>query len=224
VRRGITSAASEDADTRPEGEPAADLKPAPARKPKPRHAVDSVVSAIGPKLRELRLQRGQSLQQLAERSGVSPAAIHKVERSGMVPTIATLMKLAVALNQPVSYLIEETLPEGPVLFIPAGTGRPVYTSRKGLKLSSITGPYGRFYIAGALGVAEPWATSGEVPMEHPGEELIYLLSGAFEVEIDGRTFRLKPGDTIHFRTDRPHRWRNPNAQPAKCIWMTQRPT
>ncbi len=224
MTREVPPPAAEEAGTLPEGEAAAGQRPVRARTPKARHAVDSVVNAIGPKLRELRLQRGQSLQQLAERSGVSPAAIHKVERSGMVPTIATLMKLAVALNQPVSYLIEEAIPEGPVLFIPAGTGRAVYTSRKGLKLSSITGPYGRFYIAGALGVIEPRATSGEVAMEHPGEELIYLLSGAFEVEIDGQTFRLRPGDAVHFRTDRPHRWRNPNAQPAKCIWMTQRPT
>ncbi|MDQ1489108.1 MAG: Helix-turn-helix domain, partial [Actinomycetota bacterium] len=38
-----------------------------------------IVSSIGPKLRDLRLQRGLSLQQLAERADVSAAAIHKIE-------------------------------------------------------------------------------------------------------------------------------------------------
>src|ERR1700730_10717824 len=41
--------------------------------------LDQIVSSIGPKLRELRLQQGLSLQQLAERAEVSAAAIHKIE-------------------------------------------------------------------------------------------------------------------------------------------------
>jgi len=199
-------------------------RPAASRRPRRRHVVDEVVGAIGPKIHELRLQRSLSLQQLAVRSGVSPAAIHKIERNGMVPTIATLMKLAVALNRPVSYLIEEALPEGPVLFTPAGSGRAVFTSRKGLSLTSISGPYGRFYVAGAMAAIEPHASSGDVAMEHPGEELIYLLQGDFEVEVGYETYRLRPGDAIHFRTDRPHRWRNPTAEPATAVWITQRPT
>jgi quercetin dioxygenase-like cupin family protein/ribosome-binding protein aMBF1 (putative translation factor) len=194
------------------------------RRPKPPHAVDNVVGAIGPKIRELRAQRGLSLQQLADRAEVSPAAIHKIEHNGMVPTIATLMKLAVALNRPVSFLIDEATPDGPVAFTPTATGRPVFTSKSGLTLTSITGPYGRFYLAGAAATFEPHASSGEAAMEHPGEELIYLLEGALEVEVAGETFRLRSGDAIHFRTDRPHRWRNPGARRARAVWMTQRPT
>ena len=53
-----------------------------------------IVSSIGPKLRELRIQRGMSLHQLAAQSDVSAAAIHKIERGGMVPTITTLLKIA----------------------------------------------------------------------------------------------------------------------------------
>ena len=66
--------------------------------------VDEVVSSIGPKVKELRNMRGYSLQQLSDRSEVSPAAIHKVEQGNMVPTITTLLKLAAALDRPVSYL------------------------------------------------------------------------------------------------------------------------
>ena len=47
-------------------------------------------------------------------------------------------------------------------------------------------------------------------MEHPGEELVFVLEGAFEMDVDGKTYPLRPGDALHFRTDRPHRWRNPS--------------
>jgi DNA-binding XRE family transcriptional regulator len=73
----------------------------------PPGGLEQIVSSIGPKLRELRVQRGLSLQQLADRADVSAAAIHKIERSGMVPTITTLLKIAGALNRPVSYFVNE---------------------------------------------------------------------------------------------------------------------
>ena len=57
------------------------------------------VASIGPRIRQLRQQKKMSLQQLAERSDVSAAAIHKIERNTMVPTITTLMKLSSALNR-----------------------------------------------------------------------------------------------------------------------------
>ena len=69
--------------------------------------VARVVSSIGPKVKALRLQNGYSLQALADRADVSAATIHKIEQSGMVPTITTLLKIAVAFEQPISHFVEE---------------------------------------------------------------------------------------------------------------------
>jgi transcriptional regulator with XRE-family HTH domain len=192
--------------------------------PAKRDDLGQIVQSIGPKIRRLRQLKGLSLQQLGERSDISAAAIHKIERNGMVPTITTLMKLAVALNRPLSYFVDEdTNTDSPVVFIGAGERRPVFTSKAGLELNSITGPYGRFFLAGASASIEPQAHSGAKAMEHPGEELVHLLEGKLEFEIDGETFSLSPGDSLHFRTDRPHRWRNPGRRPAKAVWMALRP-
>ena len=186
--------------------------------------LERIIGSLGPKIRELRQQKGLSLQQLAERSDVSAAAIHKLERGGMVPTIATLMKLATALNRPVSYFVdEESVVERPVVFTAAHQRRPVYTSKAGLELRSITGAYGRFFMAGAAARVNPHADSGPRPMEHPGEELVYLVSGTLEFAVDGVSYRLGPGDALHFRTDRPHTWRNPSGEPAEAVWMALRP-
>jgi transcriptional regulator with XRE-family HTH domain len=187
-------------------------------------SLDEIVTSIGPKLRELRLQRGLSLQQLADRADVSAAAIHKIERSGMVPTITTLLKLAAALNRPVAYFVNEDAEEtGPAVFIPAEERRVVYTSHRGIDLGGISGPYGRFFLAGAMAEVEPGASSGENAMEHPGEELVLVLDGMMNFEVDGREYRLGKGDAVHFRTDRPHRWGNPGRQTARAVWMALRP-
>ncbi len=96
-------------DARVPGPPVA-APPIPA--PPPADGVASwepIVGAIGPKVRDLRQQHGLSLQQLAQRSGVSAAAIHKVERGDMVPTITTLLKLSAALGTPIGHFVEEGL-------------------------------------------------------------------------------------------------------------------
>jgi transcriptional regulator with XRE-family HTH domain len=186
--------------------------------------MQDVITAIGPKIRQLRKQRDLSLQQLAERSGVSAATIHKIERNGMVPTVTTLMKIAGALNRSVSYFVDEQEEAKPVVFTPAAERRQVFTSKKGLALKGITGPYGLFFMAGAIAVVEPRADSGPKPMEHQGEELVLMVSGTLEFEIDGERYLLNPGDALHFRTDRLHRWANPTDEPAEAAWMALRST
>lgn len=185
--------------------------------------MDDIIASIGPKVRDLRQQKGLSLQQLAERSGVSAAAIHKIERNGMVPTITTLMRLAAGLNRSVAYFVEEEQKEDrPAVLVRATERKPVFTSKGGLALRGVSGPYGRFFMAGATATVEPGADSGPKPMEHPGEELVYVLSGALSFEVAGEEYIVRRGDALHFRTDRPHRWRNPRTEPARAIWMALR--
>ncbi len=197
-----------------------------SEKPSPMSEVEleEVVSSIGPKLRELRDVNGLSLQQLSDRSDVAPAAIHKVEQGNMVPTITTLLKLAAALDRPVSYFVdeEEAVPSY-VVVTRAKERKKVFTSHTGIDLAGISGPYGQYFVASAIAEVEPGASSGDNPLRHPGEELIYMLSGSLEVVVGDQTIRLSSGDSVHFRTDREHRWANPTKRPARAVWMALRP-
>lgn len=186
--------------------------------------VSTIVSGIGPKVRALRKQAGMSLQQLAEVANVSAAAIHKIEQSGMVPTITTLLKVAGALGRPVAYFVdEEEVASDPTVHTPDGQPRPIYTSHTGIDLAGISGPYGTFFLAGARATVEPGASSGDKVLEHPGEELVYVLSGVLEFVVNDRTFLLRPSDALHFRTVQAHSWRNPGTVPATALWMALRP-
>jgi transcriptional regulator with XRE-family HTH domain len=193
-------------------------------KPRPPESLDDVIGAIGGKVRMLRKRKGYSLQQLGDRASVSAAAIHKIERNGMVPTITTLMKIASALNRPVGYFIDENneVDEPGVRTTPEDR-TPIFTSIPGLELKSISGPYGRFFLAGAIAVVSPKAESGEQPMTHPGEELVYLLKGTLTFDLDGRVITIRPGDSVHFRGDHEHRWWNPSSDPAEAVWLALRP-
>jgi transcriptional regulator with XRE-family HTH domain len=184
--------------------------------------IERTVSALGAKLAAARAERGWSLAELARRAGVSTASVHKIEKSGMTPTIATLMKVASALGTSVSYFIDEDV-DVPAAIVVRGDARArLYTSKNGIALDNVSGRYGRYRLAGAEAVVEPLANSGPDPMRHPGEELIYLLEGAMCFTVDGEAIHLEPGDSVHFRTDRPHTWENPSERPARALWFMVR--
>lgn len=185
-------------------------------------SVEQAVSELGGKVANARAERGWSLQQLADRSGLSPAAIHKIEKSGMTPTITSLMKLAAALGKSVSHFIDESEPLRPVTHVRATERQSLYTSKQGLTLENISGRYGPFFVAGAEARVEPGADSGPEPMTHPGEELVVLLEGSMRFVIGGEPYVLEAGDSLHFRTTLTHSWSNPSHVPARAIWLAIR--
>jgi transcriptional regulator with XRE-family HTH domain len=208
---------------RTEGPPCLDVQPK-TRADGAAGDLQRIVGSIGLKVFSLRKRMGLSLQQLGERSDVSAAAIHKIEQGGMVPTITTLLKIAGALGRPVSYFVEEDVGRDDVAVLtPPDEDRPVYTSHKGITLNSISGPYGRFLLAGARATVVPGANSGRKPMQHPGEELVHVIEGRLEFTVTGQLYQVEIGSTLHFRGDQPHTWRNPGTTEAHAVWMALRP-
>ena len=65
-----------------------------------------VVVYIGDKLKEIRTRRFLTQEELADRAGVSPATIVRVERNQAEPHISTMRKLAQALNVDPTELLE----------------------------------------------------------------------------------------------------------------------
>ncbi|MEX3010637.1 cupin domain-containing protein [Hoeflea sp. TYP-13] len=185
--------------------------------------VEEIVSRVGEKLMRLRSEQKLSLQQLAAKSDVSGPAIHKIERSGMVPTITTLLKLSNALGVPVNYFTEEdeALPE-PVHFTKGSERGTVFTPHKGLDLEGITGPYRQFRSAAAVAHMKPGANSGRKRLKHPGEELVHVTSGEVYFQLGGKEYSLKAGDSLHFSGEIPHQWANTTDKPAELIWVVLR--
>lgn len=78
--------------------------------------LDSLAARIGARIRIERESRGWSLSDLAERSGVSRAMIHKIERAESSPTATVLGRLSGAFSLSMSALLARAeMPEGRLL-------------------------------------------------------------------------------------------------------------
>jgi transcriptional regulator with XRE-family HTH domain len=184
---------------------------------------EPIVRAIGPKVREARQQLGLSLQQLAARGDVSAAAIHKVERGDMVPTITTQLKLAAALGRPIAHFVGDADQVAPVaVHIPAAQ-RPApppdwAPAAEGVVAAALALPDDRLRGASVHAVIEPGGSSGDTRPTRPGEELLLVLAGTLAVEVAGEQYQVQPGDTLHYPTDRPYSWHNAGSEPVRAVW------
>lgn len=177
-----------------------------------------VISSIGGKIRKLRQESGLSIQKLAEKSGVSPAGVYKIETNEMTPSITTLMKIAAALGKKVSYFVEENERVKNIEYTRSKDRKTVYNKESRILIESFAARLedGRMYV-GLLTVKPGGGTLSET-VAHSGEELFYCLEGKLEFQIGGETYTLTKGDSLHFKSELSHSWRNPGPKDAKIIY------
>ncbi len=110
----------------------------------------------------------------------------------------------------------------PVAFTPASQRPVLFTPHAGLTLAGISGPYAPFRSAAALATVDPGANSGDKPLVHAGEELVFTLEGKLVFDIAGTRHEVRKGDALHFMGDQPHHWVNEGKSKARAVWIALR--
>lgn len=161
---------------------------------------------VGANLRRLRTGSRLSLEELARRSGVSRSMLGQIELGQSAPTINVLFKIAKALDQPFSTLLDEAH-TGPRI-IRAGQIQTI-RSRDGEFVSRALFTFdsrrkGEAYelhlAAGAARHAEAHAAGTT--------ESLSVSRGALDLTLADEEHHLAAGDAIVFEADVPHVYRN----------------
>jgi len=158
-------------------------------------------SALGDRLRAAREGRGQTLDQLSTSTGISKAHLSRLESGARQPSVAILVELAAALGTRVGTLLGEDAGGAPLaIFAPDA---PRHTA-DGLEIASSSG-FPDSQALGVLRVRVPADRPPTAPVRHRGEEWIYVLRGALDLEFDGMLYALGTDMAAHFDATRPHR-------------------
>ncbi|MFE5482729.1 XRE family transcriptional regulator [Streptomyces sp. NPDC056527] len=154
---------------------------------------------VAPQLRALRRRRGLTLEAAAQRAGLSPAHLSRLETGRRQPSLPMLLALARIYGTTVAELLGEVPPErDPV--VRAGRSEPVEAD--GWIYRQAGGP-GR--AMQALRVHVPYATRSDIVRVHPGEEWLHVLEGQVRLALGDTVHVLDPGDSAHFDSLTPHR-------------------
>jgi len=174
---------------------------------------------VGKKLKAIRLKSDMTIQELAEQSRVSSNMISRIERGLTIPSVEILMKLAGVFGKSINYFVEEVSTTHEIVFSsPGQRDTTVYEDERNMLTESFTSGLRDPQFMSFLCTIPKGGFSGKENMYHPGDELIYLISGELEVEIGRDTYHLVAGDSLSFKSHMPHRWINSGDHEAKVIW------
>jgi transcriptional regulator with XRE-family HTH domain len=160
--------------------------------------VDKVVVAIGPRLRELRRERGTSLADVSAATGISVSTLSRLESGQRKATLELLLPLARAYQVPLDQIV------APPVADPRVRPRPV--KRNGITLYPLTRRPGG--LQAYKMVISPDERGLPDPRSHEGYEWLYVLNGRLRVVLGEHDLVLTPGEAAEFDTRVPH-WFGP---------------
>jgi transcriptional regulator with XRE-family HTH domain len=180
------------------------------------------VTLLAGDLRALRKARRMTLSDLGQRLGRSVGWLSQVERGLSRPSIEDLRRFAQAFGVPLSLFFTHDAPAEAErgVIVRAGRRRPLGSSDTGLVEELLSPDLGGSFELVRSEFA-PGARLDEAA-RRPTEEAGYVVSGRFDIEIDGTWHRLSAGDSFRFK-DKPFRWRNPGTAPAGVVWVISPP-
>jgi transcriptional regulator with XRE-family HTH domain len=183
-------------------------------------------SNVGNRVKTLRETHKISLEELAERAGMSVAEIEAIEASNSAPSLSPLIKIARALNMRLGTLLDDDSSMGPALTRAADLASE--SKRAALETGTSDAPLDFFSLAeGKVSRhMDPFIidVAPNTPRKldtHEGEEFIYCMNGAIKIEYGKETYLLGPGDSIYYDTVVPHQVRGAGAgisQILACVY------
>jgi transcriptional regulator with XRE-family HTH domain len=207
--------------------------------------------SLGNRIIELCKTYSLSRETLAERSGLDPAQIRRIEE-GHIPDLAPLLKISRALGVRLGTLLDDHEELGPVITraneaeetarfitgLPAGrpegsgdAGAPAREAReargaaqpvhRGLRFHTLAADKAGRHMEPFIVDIEPEAQQDK--STHEGEEFIHVLSGNLRLEYGDDNQLLAPGDSVYYDSIVPHRLLSADAKPLRILAVIYTP-
>lgn len=167
---------------------------------------------FGVAVRQRRLQLGVTLDQLAENSGVSAAALSRLERGMLSPSLRNALAIARGLGCDLSELIEQA----PTEVTRAGENLRFVDEETGIVRLALARPGPDLELLSYS--VPPGASSARFSAHKSGSrEIFHLIAGRLEVHAGDQVVVLDAGDTATVRGDCEHWFRNVGEEDARIL-------
>ncbi len=174
---------------------------------------------IGNKLKELRVLKGLTQEELADRSELSKGFISQLERNLTSPSITTLMDILQCLGTTIGEFFNEA-PDEQIVF-----GKQDYFVKEDTEYKNEI----KWIIPNAqkntmepiyLTLQAGGSTCPDTP--HEGEEFGYILQGGISIHLGNKIYKAKKGESFYYTADKTHFLSSKNG--ATLIWVSSPPS
>lgn len=177
---------------------------------------------LGAKLRQMRLQKGWTLDEMSSRSGLAKSTLSKIENDKLSPSFEVIQKLTKGLDIDVPQLFvasdhHEAGGRRSITLNGEGKPHPTATYEHELLNTDLTNkrmvPFKTTVKARAFDAYGDW-------VRHAGEEFLYVLDG--ELVFYSEYYEpliLQTGDSIYYDCGMGHALISKSEQDAQVLWV-----
>ncbi|WP_059007379.1 helix-turn-helix domain-containing protein [Streptomyces specialis] len=169
-----------------------------------------VLGAVGPRLRALRRERGATLTELSEATGISVSTLSRLESGQRRPTLELLLPLARTHGVPLDELVG-----APQTGDPRVHPRPF--TRHGQTYVPLTRYLGGLQAYKQILPARQAQAVRPEQRTHEGYEWLYVLSGRLWLALGDRDIILTSGEAAEFDTRTPHGFGSADTRPVEFL-------
>ena len=188
------------------------------------------VTRFGERIRTLRHAANLSQAELAQRAGLAPSSVSKIETGQMSPTYDVLLRLAKGLSIDLSDLLATR----GTMATPSAVLARLAVSRAGEGPMQAAGVYTYFPLATGLRrkLMDPTLVRLETDdihnfgslIRHPGEEFVYVIEGEVELHTEHyEPVRLEKGDSCYYDATMGHAFVRATSAGAMILNITAHP-
>lgn len=177
---------------------------------------------MGEGIRSIRKQRKISLERLSQKTSLSVSFLSQLERGKVNVSVENLRKIAESLEVQV------------LTFFSGETGNHLGTvTRKGngpiLKVEGSKAYCESLVIKNRANIqasvySTPPGEGRSTPYVHNGEEMVYVIKGEVTYLLHDQDYHLRAGDSMHFRSEVPHSWKNSGKTESTMIVFNTPPS
>lgn len=182
---------------------------------------EEVVERLAGRLRALRRERGLTLEEVAERSGVSRSALSKIERGEINPTLVLMTKVADAFGITVAQLIGVEGRRAAVR-VPRDRRVSFRDPQTGFE-RQLFPAFEDAPVEFVRHVIPRGQSSGDLPgHEGPVEKYVLMERGRLRLTVGDASYDLGEGDLLYFDGSEPHRFENGGRGPCSYYLIKRR--
>ncbi|HMK35174.1 MAG TPA: XRE family transcriptional regulator [Desulfomonilaceae bacterium] len=177
---------------------------------------------IASRIKAHRQSNHLTLKQLAERVGCTDAYLSQIENGRVSPSIASLKKIADALQTKISDFFVESEDDDPVVLRP-DQRITLSLDRWNARIQSLVINHKNKRMHPFFTTIEPGGGSHGL-YSHVGEEFGIVLKGELEIDLDGTIHVVKQNESFYYNSSQPHSWTNPCNEETVVVWVISPPT
>lgn len=182
-------------------------------------------SPVGFKIKSIRESKQLSIEEIAERSGLSVEQVNAIETDQNLPSLGPLIKIARALGVRLGTFLDDNDSLGPVITRAADRERDSSISfsndaadaRKHMEYHPLAKQKTGRHMEPFIVDINPSEEKVFQLSAHEGEEFIYVMSGQIEIDYGKEKYTLGEGDSIFYDSIVKHHVHGSNGKAAKIL-------